>query len=63
MPEQVTSIRFDSELLARADRLIPKIAAAQAPVRITRADVLRLAITEGLGNLEDTYPEPRRRKA
>ena len=51
----VTSLRIPSALLARADELVPLIAATGELVNPVRATVLRLALAEGLRVLARRY--------
>jgi hypothetical protein len=55
MHTPVTSIRIPSALLARADELVPLIAATGELVGASRSLVLRLALVEGLRVLARRY--------
>lgn len=57
-PIITTSLRLQQVLLDRADALIPAVAAlpsSQAHGSIVRSDVLRLALSRGLDELEREY--------
>jgi hypothetical protein len=51
----VTSLRIPPALLARADELVPLIAATGELVNARRSTVLRLALAEGLRVLARRY--------
>jgi hypothetical protein len=58
VPIITTSLRLQQVLLDRADALIPAVAAlpsSQAQGSIVRSDVLRLALSRGLDELEREY--------
>ena len=48
----VTALRIPPALLARADELVPVLAATGEHVGVTRSVVLRLALAEGLRVLQ-----------
>jgi hypothetical protein len=51
----VTSLRIPPSLLARADELVPLVAATGELVGASRSMVLRLALAEGLRVLARRY--------
>jgi len=56
--KQAVSVKLDTGALARADALIPALAADPilgSVVRASRAEVIRLALAEGLAVLEARY--------
>ena len=61
--DALISLRLPSELVARAEALLPALRSDPdlAEWRGTRLGVLRLAIIHGLDDLEETYGEATRR--
>lgn len=51
----VTSLRIPPALLARADELVPLLAATGEAVGVNRSVILRLALAEGLRVLRRRY--------
>jgi hypothetical protein len=52
---QQLSVRLDPEVIARAEALVERLAADPLTSSISRADVLRAALLEGLAVLEQKH--------
>ncbi|MCC6523373.1 MAG: hypothetical protein IT373_11975 [Polyangiaceae bacterium] len=64
MTEKPLAIRFDVETIERLDRLAENMSKRSGGVRVTRSDVVRVAVTRGLDALEAEFAEnPKRKKS
>lgn len=55
MTAKQLSVRLDEDIVARAEALVERLAADPLTSSISRADVLRAALIEGLAVLEQKY--------
>lgn len=62
MTAQQLSVRLDPEVIARAEKLVERLAGDPLTSSISRADVLRAALLEGLAVLEQKYGGARRKR-
>lgn len=62
MTQQQLSVRLDPEIVARAEKLVERLARDPLTSSISRADVLRAALLEGLAVLEKKHGGKRTRR-
>ena len=62
--DELVTLRLPKEFLARADKLVPRLAADDAVnvfgLRASRSAVLRLALAQGIATLEKRWAGPAR---
>lgn len=62
MTAQQLSVRLDPEVIARAEKLVERLSGDPLTSSISRADVLRAALLEGLAVLEQKHGGARRKR-